>query len=88
MSSTYAVILAGGSGRRFWPLSRDNKPKQLLKLFGEQTLLEQALERLDGRLAVCPVGERPPEPLELVGMQAVACRLEGGAVVVVSPVSG
>jgi mannose-1-phosphate guanylyltransferase len=48
MSSTYAVILAGGSGRRFWPLSRDNKPKQLLRLFGDQTLLEQALTRLEG----------------------------------------
>ncbi len=48
MTSTYAVILAGGSGRRFWPLSRDNRPKQLLKLFGGDTLLEQALARLDG----------------------------------------
>jgi mannose-1-phosphate guanylyltransferase len=48
MASTYAVILAGGSGRRFWPLSRDHRPKQLLKLFGNETLLEQALARLDG----------------------------------------
>lgn len=48
MSNTYAVILAGGSGRRFWPLSRDNRPKQLLKLFGEETLLQQALARLSG----------------------------------------
>lgn len=48
MSETYAVILAGGSGRRFWPLSRDNRPKQLLKLFGEHTLLEQAMLRLEG----------------------------------------
>jgi len=47
-NQTYAVILAGGSGRRFWPLSRDNRPKQLLKLFGEDTLLQQALARLDG----------------------------------------
>ena len=46
--STYAVILAGGSGRRFWPLSRDSRPKQLLQLFGGTTLLEQALHRLDG----------------------------------------
>lgn len=45
---TYAVILAGGSGRRFWPLSRDSRPKQLLRLFEEATLLEQALQRLDG----------------------------------------
>ncbi len=48
---TYAVILAGGSGRRFWPLSRDAKPKQLLRLFDETTLLEQALRRLDGLVA-------------------------------------
>jgi len=48
MHPTYAVILAGGSGRRFWPLSRDSKPKQLLKLFGDETLLEQALARLEG----------------------------------------
>jgi len=46
--STYAVILAGGSGRRFWPLSRDTRPKQLLQLFGGKTLLEQALQRLEG----------------------------------------
>lgn len=45
---TYAVILAGGSGRRFWPLSRDTRPKQLLQLFGGKTLLEHALNRLDG----------------------------------------
>lgn len=48
MSEPYAVILAGGSGTRFWPLSRDNRPKQLLRLFGEETLLEQALARLEG----------------------------------------
>lgn len=46
--NTYAVILAGGSGRRFWPLSRDARPKQLLSLFDGATLLEQALSRLDG----------------------------------------
>lgn len=44
----YAVILAGGSGRRFWPLSRDTRPKQLLQLFGGKTLLEHALQRLEG----------------------------------------
>jgi mannose-1-phosphate guanylyltransferase len=44
----YALILAGGSGQRFWPVSRDALPKQLLKLFGEKTLLEMTVERLDG----------------------------------------
>ncbi len=42
----YAVILAGGSGRRFWPLSRRKHPKQLLRLFGRSTLLEQTVSRL------------------------------------------
>lgn len=44
----YALILAGGSGQRFWPISRDALPKQLLKLFGDRTLLELTVERLDG----------------------------------------
>lgn len=47
-SSTYALILAGGSGTRFWPLSRNARPKQLLNLFGNETLLEQTISRLDG----------------------------------------
>ncbi len=44
----YALILAGGSGTRFWPLSRDARPKQLLDLFGKGTLLRLAFERLNG----------------------------------------
>ena len=46
--NTYALILAGGSGTRFWPLSRDARPKQLLDLFGSGTLLEHAIRRLEG----------------------------------------
>jgi len=45
---TYALILAGGSGTRFWPLSRNEHPKQLLKLFDDETLLEKAVNRLEG----------------------------------------
>jgi len=48
MAETYALILAGGSGTRFWPLSRDSKPKQLLNLFGDTTLLNQTIDRLSG----------------------------------------
>lgn len=47
-SAIYAVVLAGGSGQRFWPLSRESRPKQLLRLFDNKTLLEHTLERLDG----------------------------------------
>ena len=46
--SLYVLILAGGSGERFWPLSRSSRPKQLLALLSETTLLEQTMERLDG----------------------------------------
>jgi len=42
----YGVILAGGSGTRFWPLSRERFPKQLLRIIGEGTLLQQTFERL------------------------------------------
>ena len=48
LKSTYVLILAGGSGERFWPLSRRAKPKQLLKLLSDQTLLEDTFARLDG----------------------------------------
>lgn len=46
--SMYAVILAGGRGERFWPLSRSHRPKQLLSLVGDETLLAQAVQRLAG----------------------------------------
>ena len=47
-SKIYALILAGGSGERFWPLSRKCRPKQLLALFSEKTLLEDTIHRLKG----------------------------------------
>ena len=47
MSPPYALILAGGSGTRFWPLSRNAKPKQLLNLLGTGTLLDQTIHRLE-----------------------------------------
>ena len=44
----YAVIMAGGSGSRLWPLSRKNNPKQSLRLDGDKTLFQQAISRLKG----------------------------------------
>ena len=46
--SMYALILAGGSGERFWPLSRRARPKQLLPLVSDKTVLEETLARLEG----------------------------------------
>ncbi len=48
------VIMAGGSGSRLWPLSRQLNPKQLLKLSGEFSLLQQTLLRLQGLEALTP----------------------------------
>src|SRR5687768_15029919 len=43
----HTVIMAGGGGTRFWPRSRQAKPKQFLTLAGEQSLLQQAVERIE-----------------------------------------
>ena len=48
MQHAYAVILAGGSGERFWPLSTKARPKQFISLFGGRPLLSLAIERLQG----------------------------------------
>lgn len=47
MSHVYAMIMAGGRGERFWPLSTSRKPKQLLNLFGDRSLLEDAVARIE-----------------------------------------
>src|SRR3954471_13074831 len=47
----FACIMAGGSGERFWPMSRQRSPKQLTKLFGDSTLLEETVTRLNGVVA-------------------------------------
>jgi mannose-1-phosphate guanylyltransferase len=42
----YALIMAGGVGTRLWPLSRRDRPKQSLKLVGERTMFEHAIDRI------------------------------------------
>lgn len=44
----FAVILAGGGGTRFWPLSRQNAPKQLLNLSGNDIMINETIARLEG----------------------------------------
>lgn len=54
----YAVILAGGKGERFWPLSTPERPKPFLRLFGEKSLLQVTAARL--------LGLFPPESIHVV----------------------
>ena len=46
LPKTYVLLMAGGKGTRFWPLSREEHPKQLLKLFSSKTLVEETYERI------------------------------------------
>ena len=46
LGDVYVTILAGGSGTRLWPLSRRNRPKQLLRLAGQGSLLQQTVWRV------------------------------------------
>ncbi len=62
-SNFYAVILSGGSGERFWPLSTPERPKQFLTVFGGKSLLRQAVDRLKGLV--------PPERVLVVTAESL-----------------
>ena len=42
----FVIIMAGGRGERFWPVSREKMPKQLLTLLGKRSFLQQAVDRV------------------------------------------
>ena len=48
MTDFKVIILAGGSGERFWPLSTPERPKQFLRVFGGESLIRQSVSRLKG----------------------------------------
>ena len=60
----YAVIMAGGGGTRLWPLSRRERPKQMLKLFGENSLFQIAVNRL------LPIF--PPERILIITSESIS----------------
>jgi mannose-1-phosphate guanylyltransferase len=65
----YAVIMAGGGGTRLWPLSRQARPKQMVRLGGERTLFQLAVDRLDGLF--------PPENIRVVTVADQVTQLHG-----------
>ncbi|MCJ7432089.1 MAG: sugar phosphate nucleotidyltransferase [Anaerolineales bacterium] len=64
LDHTYAVIMAGGGGTRLWPISRKERPKQLLPLIGQETLFQSTVERLENLF--------PPERILVVTVEEQA----------------
>jgi len=64
---TYIAILAGGEGTRLWPLSRSRRPKQLLRLGGERSLIQRTVDRLRPLV--------PPERILIITEQSHAADL-------------
>ncbi len=80
--SIIPVILCGGSGTRMWPLSRGGYPKQYLALYGEQTLVQQTAQRLDGLAgAQAPMFITNQEQRFLVAEQMRSVGIEPSAVI-------
>ncbi len=67
-SHTYAVIMAGGGGTRLWPISRKERPKQLLPLIGQQTLFQSTAKRLEDLF--------PPERIFVVTVEEQANEMQ------------
>ena len=62
--NAYAIIMAGGNGERFWPLSTPERPKQFLSLFGGKPLIRHATDRLAGLI--------PPERTLVITAERLA----------------
>uniref|UniRef100_UPI002622CF42 sugar phosphate nucleotidyltransferase n=1 Tax=uncultured Brevundimonas sp. TaxID=213418 RepID=UPI002622CF42 len=63
-SVVYAVVMAGGSGTRFWPMSRGTRPKQLIDILGGPTMIQATVARLQPLV--------PPERILVVTTIALA----------------
>ncbi len=71
MDNAFAVIMAGGGGTRLWPVSRRGRPKQVLRLFGDRTMFQLAVDRLLPLL--------PPERIVVVAVEGQAEALKAQA---------
>jgi len=69
-TNCYSVIIAGGKGTRFWPLSRAQRPKQLLKILSRKSLIDETFAR------VIALGGRERTLVVTVAEQAGAMRKE------------
>lgn len=77
----YAVIMAGGSGTRLWPMSTKDQPKQLIPFIGGKSLLEVSMDRLEGlvpaeRRIVC-TSEQLRDPIKAAMPSMTDARIHG-----------
>ncbi len=63
----YAVIMAGGSGTRFWPRSRKSLPKQLIPIISQRTMIQETIDRLGDAI--------PPERTLVIATEAIAAQV-------------
>ncbi len=79
-TQVYTVILAGGSGERLWPLTRKEKPKQLLCIDEKKTLLEQTIERMqlipENHIWISTTKQYHDQIEEIVGSQVESIIIE------------
>ena len=80
-SDLLPVVLAGGSGTRLWPLSRESYPKQFLRLTSEMSLLQQTLTRTGGLRCLAPLVVCNQEHRLIVADQCRECGVAPSAVV-------
>lgn len=79
MSSVYAVIMAGGSGERFWPKSRRRLPKQFLPIVSKKSMIEETIARLKGLV--------PEDRIYIVTNKIQASLIKGRRNVIAEPLS-
>ncbi len=80
-NSVYPVILAGGSGSRLWPLSREALPKQLLRLLSERTLLQETVIRAQRVCGRPPILIGSEQHRFLIAEQMREIEVSGGQIV-------
>ncbi|HYC71152.1 MAG TPA: sugar phosphate nucleotidyltransferase [Opitutaceae bacterium] len=80
MSERFAVIMAGGRGERFWPQSRQERPKHLLPIVGDRPMLAQTVERVTGAVPAANVIVITTQA-QLAGVRAACPQLPAGNIV-------
>ena len=78
----FPVLLCGGTGTRLWPLSRESYPKQFVKIIGEDSLFQQAAQRVSGKMFMPPTVLTNTEFRFIVTEQLVQTGIDPGSILI------